>query len=232
VLGFTSLPLVGTKVLSKNSSVENRTSTSTPCQFLTNEEEQAKDACFKAILKTDTQGTLEAIANQLPASCALLKKEVGEVSDSDVLEAAACNLEILAFNLKLRNSVQKLAETEGVHISSYKTIYELVESVEKRIEKILSPEPEKQILGKAEVLAEFVVNKNDRIAGCRATEGLINRANRVIVERKGELIGESRVASLRLGKEIVDKVEAGKEFGLQFTKIIDFNVGDMILSVK
>ena len=231
VLGFNQLPLVGAEVLKKGSQKGQKTIGSV-CQLLSDEEERAKDACFRAILKADTLGTLEAISAQLPTNCALLKKEVGEICESDIFQAAACNLEVIGFNVKLRPAIKKLAEEEGVKVSTHKTIYELVESIEKRIEKILDPEPEQEILGRAQILAEFVINKSDRVAGGKVTEGVINRANRVIVERESEQIKGARIASLKTGKEVVDRVETDQEFGLQFTKEIDFKVGDVILSVK
>ncbi|MGB9911447.1 MAG: translation initiation factor IF-2 [Microgenomates group bacterium] len=226
ILGFEEVPPVGARV-TKTRKEEFSKEKKEFASFLANEKEEKK---IKIILKTDTQGTLEAILNSLPQEVEVVASGTGEIGESDVLLAKTTGAEIIAFNIKISGKIKKLAEFEKVKISSYQIIYEFLEELEKKVLKILEPTIDEEILGEAEILAEFLV-KNQRVAGGRVKEGEIHKQFPIHLKRRGEIIGDGKIVSLKKGKEDVNKVIKGEEFGAIFEGI-DFKIGDVIISFK
>lgn len=227
VLGFKQVPPVGAQVkiaqAEKEPKVFKKEETGQIRKTAVEEEKK-----LKIILKTDVEGTLEALKANLPDGCLLVKAEVGEVNDSDVLMAATNQAEIIAFNVNVSNSIKKLAESEKIKISSYQIIYEFLEELEKKILRFLSPHIDEQILGKAEIIAEFKMK--NKIAGSRVTEGEIKKAEQFHLYRAGELIGSGRFKSLKQGKNDVEVVKTGEEFGAVLPNFLDFQIGDVLVS--
>jgi translation initiation factor IF-2 len=184
---------------------------------------------LKVILKTDVGGTLEAIQEALPSEVQLILGQPGDISESDVLMAVSTGAEIIGFNVKISSSVKKLAETEGVKIKTYKIIYELLEEIEKRILKILEPTIDEKILGQAEIIAEFKIG-SERIAGGKVTKGVISKQAKLHLQREGQILADTQIKSMRIGKQTVEKVSAGEEFGVILGSQIDFRVGDVLIS--
>ncbi len=224
ILGFSALPAVGAIVRRLNEAPKEAVETATKIRPL-----EKAEAKLSIILKADVAGALEAILGCLPAEVQVAESGVGEVTESDVLLAKTLGVEIYTFNLPLRSGVAKLAETEGVKIKNFRIIYELLEDLEQRILKILEPTIDRQVLGKAEIIATFDI-RGEKIAGARVLEGKINRANPVIVQRDSKIIAETKIASLKQQKQDINEAGVGIEFGVIFAGKVDFKVGDMILS--
>lgn len=223
VLGFSGLPKVGSIV----------TGTDNPQEAVAGKEGdqgnkiEAEEGVIKIILKADVSGSLEAISNSLPEKVFILEKSVGEITESDVLKAKTLNANIFGFGLSLNSGVKKLAETEKVEIRTYKIIYDLL----KDLEEISSGKLEKKrkVLGKAQIVAIFEM-KGDKIAGCRLLEGKINKNSPVLLKRGEEEIGETRITSLKEGKQDINEVTEGMEFGVVFGDKLDFQNGDVLIS--
>ena len=234
VLGFKSAPAVGSQVKRFEGKISPSFLAAPKPVLAEKVAEAAPETEGKkllVILKADTVGTLEAIESGLPKLCQLISVSVGDVLESDVLLARATGAEIIAFNVKVSGSVKKLAEQESIKISSFKIIYELFETIEKKIKRLLGPDVDEEILGRAEIIAEFKI-KNDRIAGAKIKEGKINRQNPIHLVRDKKTIGTGRLKSMRQGKTDVQEATMGEEFGAVFAPSLDFTVGDMLVSFR
>lgn len=182
------------------------------------------------ILKADTAGSLEAIKGSFAAEVKCITSETGEISESDVLHAAATDSLILGFNVKASSSVLKLAETEGVIIKSYKIIYELLEYIEKKVLKLMEPTIDEEELGTATVIKVFEINA-DHIAGSRIDSGKFELGDTVHLKR-GDVSKNAKIRSIRIGKDEVKIVESGKECGIFFSPNLDVQQKDVIIAYK
>lgn len=221
ILGFSKIPLVGSILQIKGREVRTKV------------EEEKREIFFKEgllplVLKADTAGSLEAISRGLGEKVHIYFSGIGDIADSDVLTASSTLSTIVGFNIRASKEVQKLAEEEDVRLHVYKIIYELFQDVDKWIKEKEEKGKEK-ILGRAQIIKEFPYGK-EKIAGCRILEGVISRDARLRLVREGQVVVQMRPASLRLGKEKVDKVSGIKEFGILFSPKIDFKIGDVIES--
>jgi len=236
VLGFHQVPAVGGKVeILKEKPTEKKMPLKKETPSVLKEENlkekkpgEEAEKKLKIILKADVEGSLEALKSNLPEDCQLLKAEVGEVNDSDVLLAATSHAEIIVFNLRVNAAIKKLAETEKVKINSYQVIYELLEDLEKKVLRFLSQTIEEQVLGKAEILAEFKMK--ERVAGCQVIEGEIKKNDQIHLLRGETILGNGRFKSLKQGKKDVEQVKKGEEFGAVLSSNLDFQIGDVIVS--
>lgn len=228
ILGFSDAPPVGAYVVNKKEAQEVNL-TAKPQGEAPKPSEGNKLAL---ILKTDTQGSLEAILHSLPLEdVVLLLAQTGDPTEGDVLLAKGSNAIIVGFNTAVPGSVAKLAETEGVIIKSYKLIYELLGELGEVISLTKLGKAQAFALGKAVVLAVFPYDKK-QVAGSKVLEGRVAKGDKVQIERDGQLIGEARIVSLRQGKDDVGKVETGAECGILISIALDFEPADMILSVR
>lgn len=219
ILGFSELPEVGS-VITRQSGAKRR-------------EEKARRTAegegLPIILKADTTGSLEAIEGKLGNKVNILFSGLGDISESDVLNARTGGGIIVGFNIRAGKELERRAEEEGVKIHIYRIIYELLDDVDIWIKEKEEKGKEK-ILGRAQVLAEFPHNK-EKIAGCRMIEGRIVTSDRLRLIRDNQVVANMRAASLRKKKEKVEKVGEGEEFGIAFNPIIDFKVGDVVESI-
>jgi len=186
------------------------------------------------ILKTDVQGSIEPIKDSLErlsdekVKVRVIHAASGTVSESDILLAVASKAIIIGFNTRTEPGAQKLAELEGVSIRYYDVIYELVEDVTLAIKGLLEPTYTEVLEGQAEVLAVFDTAKKGKVAGVMVKEGRVRRDALVRVLRKGQIVCESKLISLRRFKEDVKEVAAGFECGVGVEGFSDFRVGDII----
>jgi translation initiation factor IF-2 len=223
VLGFSDVPPIGSVVSSQPKKEDKK------------EEEKDKEkegkSKIKIILKTDVKGTIEAVKANLPEEVQLINDAVGEVTEKDVFLAQNTNSEIYAFNVKVKRSAVKLAKQSQVKIFQTSIIYELLEEIERRIEEERDPLENKNILGRAEILAEFKIG-DKKIAGGSVTEGSIIRGQKIFLERNEKVISRSVLASLKHGEGDIKSAEKGQEFGAVFSPPLDFKKGDVIISYK
>ena len=157
------------------------------------------------ILAADSQGSLEAITNAFPEKVHVLEQKTGEITEGDVLHAKSTGSLLIGFNTKLRPDVVKLARTEKVLMKNYTIIYELLDEIADVLEgKRLAGIEE--IYGTAKILAQFPFEKTV-VLGVSVTDGRVARGDKIRVMRGDNVIGESQITSLRVGKEPTSKVE-------------------------
>lgn len=188
---------------------------------------------LNVILKTDVQGSEEAIAQSLgklsdeEVRVNLIHSGVGNVGESDILLASASNAVVVGFNVKVDPKAKRAAEVEHVDVRTYNIIYELLEDIEGAMLGLLAPVLEETIMGHAEVRATFKVPRGV-VAGCYVTDGKAQRNAEARVQRGGEVVYTGKVASLRHIKEDVREMAAGFECGIVLDGFNDFQEGDII----
>ncbi len=191
---------------------------------------------LRLILKADVQGSLEPITNELDKlskqqkdiSVKVLHAETGNVTESDIMLAAASNAVVMGFAVGIDQGARRLADTEGVSIRLYNIIYRLVEDVEKALKGLLEPELVERVIGKAAVLAVFKVSKGGTAAGCRILDGEFRRNAPVRLMRAGQEVITTEISSIRREKDDVREVREGMECGITFKNFEEFEVGDLL----
>jgi translation initiation factor IF-2 len=187
---------------------------------------------LKIILKSDVEGTLEALQQALAADeIEILSAGVGDISEKDVLLAESTQSLILGFKVKAPSAVKKLAETLQVKLKIYDIIYDLIEDVQKQVLKLIEPTIDEEELGVADVIAVFDI-KGDRIAGCRVKSGEIAKNHLYHIKRADKIIGDPRIKAFKRGKEDIEVAKAGTECGISFRNFSDIEIGDQITSYR
>jgi translation initiation factor IF-2 len=190
------------------------------------------------IIKGDVDGSVEALADALlrlstpEVQVSVIMKSVGEISESDVLLAAASDAIIVGFHVRPNLKARKLAEREGVDIRLYQIIYDAVNEIRAALEGMLRPEQKEVITGTVEVREIFKVSRIGTIAGCYVQDGKIVRNDRIRLLRDGLEVFTGGIASLRRVKDDVREVEQGYECGITLDYMNDVKVGDIIEAFK
>ena len=186
------------------------------------------------ILKSDVQGTLEAVTQSLQeiksekAQIKFLLTGVGNVTGNDVLLASASKAVIMGFNVGKENQVNSALKREGVELRNYTIIYELIDDVTKALTGLLDPELRESTLGRAQVKALFGLSKKAKAAGCQVVSGRIFSRSSARVIRDGETIFEGKMSSLKRFQNDASEVRDGQECGIQLDRFSDFEEGDII----
>ncbi len=193
----------------------------------------SKKNCLDIILKTDVRGSLEAIRSELSSiqsdkvDLRIIASNIGPITKKDVEIASTSGATIVGFNVRPEQGVQGLAKHHEVKIYSDTIIYELFETVRDAMAELLDPEIREQKLGGAEVRAVFPLGKR-KVAGCMVTEGKLKRDTLARLFRKGEVIHESRIATLKRFKDDATEVRAGYECGCSLDGFHAYEEGDTI----
>ncbi len=189
---------------------------------------------FPLVIKGDVQGSVEAIAQALEAlgteevAVRVLHSGVGGITESDVTLAASSDAAIIGFNVRANKQARETAERDGIEIRYYNIIYNLVDDVKAAMSGLLSPERRETMLGNAEILEIFNISKVGKIAGCRVTDGTVERGANVRLIRDNVVVHEGKLSTLKRFKDEVREVPAGQECGMAFEKYEDMRVGDVI----
>jgi translation initiation factor IF-2 len=189
---------------------------------------------FPLVIKGDVQGSVEAVVGALEnlgtseVAGRIIHSGVGGVTESDVTLAASTNAAIIGFNVRANAQARDAAEREGVEIRYYNIIYNLVDDVKAAMSGLLTPERRETMLGNAEILEIFDISKVGKVAGCRVTDGRVERGANVRLIRDNVVIHEGKLSTLKRFKDEVREVEAGQECGMAFEKYEDMRVGDVI----
>ena len=189
---------------------------------------------LNVIVKGDVDGSVEALSDSLirlsteEIQVNVIHKAVGQISESDVVLAAASDAIIIGFQVRPALPARRLAEKEGVEIRLYSIIYDAIEEVKSAMEGMLSPEIKEEITANVEVQQVFKISKVGTIAGCMVTEGKIKRSNKVRVIRDGIVIHSGVLGSLKRFKDDVKEVVSGLDCGLNIENFNDVQVGDII----
>ncbi len=190
------------------------------------------------VVKADTQGTIEALADsigkmdQSEVRINIIHSAVGAISETDVSLAAASNAIIIGFGVRPQGKARDAAEKESVQIKTYSIIYKAIEDIDAARIGMLAPTEEEVQTGCAEVRDTFRVPKAGLIAGCMVTEGEISRDDKVRVVRDGVVIFDGVFGSMRRFKDDVKTVKNGYECGLGIEKFQDIKVGDVFEAYK
>ncbi len=186
------------------------------------------------IVKGDVDGSVEALSDSLiklsteEIQVNIIHKAVGQISESDILLAAASNAVVVGFQVRPSVSARKLAEKEGIDIRLYSIIYDAIEEIRAAMEGMLSPEIKEEIVATVEVREVFRIGKVGTVAGCFVRDGKINRNTKIRVIRDGIVIHTGDLGSLKRFKDDVREVTSGYECGLNIDGFNDINVGDVI----
>lgn len=191
---------------------------------------------LRMILKSDVQGSMEAIVESLhkldtekeEVRFKILHTAVGDINESDIVLAAASNAIIVGFHVGIDSRVQALAVTEGVDVHIYSIIYDLIDALKSAIEGLLEPIIEETFIGRAEVRKLFEVSKVGMVAGCMVTKGKIQRDCTARLIRGNERIFEGKLSNLKRVKDDAREVLEGVECGISLEGNIDVQIGDLI----
>jgi translation initiation factor IF-2 len=153
---------------------------------------------------------------------------VGGITESDVSLASASGAVIVAFNVRANVQAKAHAERDGIEIRYYSIIYDLIEEVKTAMSGLLAPTRKEHFLGYATILEVFNISKVGKVAGCRVTEGKVERGSGVRLLRDNVVIHEGKLSTLKRFKDEVKEVPGGQECGMAFEKYEDMRVGDQI----
>ena len=186
------------------------------------------------VLKTDVQGSLEAISESLQKlstqeiKVRIVGKGIGAISESDILLASASNAIVIGFNVRPTPQAKSLADKEHVDIRFYNVIYQAIDEVKSAMLGLLEPVYKEKFMGKAEVRQTFRVPKIGTIAGCFVLDGIIKRNSQARLLRDNVVIYTGKISSLRRFKDDVKEVQSGYECGIGLERFNDIKTGDVI----
>ena len=189
---------------------------------------------LNVIVKGDVDGSIEALSDSLiklsneEIQVNVIHKAVGQISESDILLAAASNAIVIGFQVRPSLQARKLAEREEIDIRLYSIIYDAINEIKSAMEGMLSPEIKEDIVATLEVLEAFKITKVGTVAGCIVKEGKIKRDTRVRVIREGIVIYSGHLASLKRFKDDVKEAVSGHECGLNIENFNDIRANDII----
>ena len=186
------------------------------------------------VIKGDVQGSVEAIVSSLEKMSTeevrvrVLHTGVGAISESDIILAQASSAPVIGFNVRANKQARDEAERTSVEVRYYSVIYDLLDDLKGALSGMLDPELRETFLGNAEILEVFSISKHGKVAGCRISEGKVEKGARVRLIRDGVVIHEGELSQLKRFKDDVQEVPAGQECGMSFANYEDMKVADVI----
>ncbi|WEK04103.1 MAG: translation initiation factor IF-2 [Candidatus Devosia phytovorans] len=249
VLGFTGVPNAGDRFSVVETEARAREVTeyrqrairektagggATSLEQMMNQLKIAGISKFPLIIKGDVQGSVEAIVASLnklstdEVSAQILFSGVGGITESDVTLASASNAIVIGFNVRANKQATDLATRDGIEIRYYNIIYDLVDDVKNAMSGLLKPERRETFIGYAEILEVFQITKVGKVAGCRVTEGIVERGAGVRLLRDNVVIHEGKLKTLKRFKDEVKDVQMGQECGMAFENYEDIRAADVI----
>ncbi|MEH2521452.1 translation initiation factor IF-2 [Bradyrhizobium sp. AZCC 1610] len=189
---------------------------------------------FPLIVKADVQGSLEAILGSLEklgtdeVAARILHAGVGGISESDVTLAEGFNAAIIGFSVRANKEAAAAAKRNGIEIRYYNIIYDLVDDIKKAMSGLLAPTLRETMLGNAQILEVFNISKVGKVAGCRVTDGTVERGANVRLIRDNVVVHEGKLSTLKRFKDEVKEVQSGQECGMAFENYGDMRAGDVI----
>ena len=189
---------------------------------------------FPLVIKGDVQGSIEAIIGALDklgtneVGARVLHASAGGITESDVTLAQASGAAIIGFNVRAHKEAREAAEQAGIEIRYYNIIYNLVDDVKAAMSGLLAPTIRETTLGNAQILEIFKVSKVGNVAGCRVTDGVVERGANVRLIRDNVVVHEGKLSQLKRFKDDAREVSVGQECGMAFENYQDMKVGDVI----
>jgi translation initiation factor IF-2 len=189
---------------------------------------------FPLVIKGDVQGSIEAIVGSLEklgtdeVAARVIFAGAGGITESDVTLAEASGAAVIGFNVRAHKEAREAAEQAGVEIRYYDIIYNLVDDVKKAMSGLLAPTLRETMLGNAVILEVFKVSKVGNVAGCRVTDGVVERGANVRLIRDSVVVHQGKLSQLKRFKDDAREVAAGQECGMAFENYQDMKAGDII----
>ena len=189
---------------------------------------------FPLLVKGDVQGSIEAIVGALDklatdeVAARVIYSGAGGITESDVTLAEASGAAVIGFNVRAHKEAREAAEAAGIEIRYYDIIYNLVDDVKKAMSGLLAPTLRETMLGNATILEVFKISKIGNIAGCRVTDGTVERGANVRLIRDNVVVHQGKLSQLKRFKDDAREVVAGQECGMAFENYQDMKVGDTI----
>src|SRR5580698_7727561 len=189
---------------------------------------------FPLVIKGDVQGSIEAIVGALEklsteeVAARVIFSGAGGITESDVTLAQASNAAVIGFNVRAHKEAREAAEQAAIEIRYYNIIYDLVDDVKKAMSGLLAPTLRETMLGNATVLEVFKVSKVGNVAGCRVTDGVVERGANVRLIRDSVVVHQGKLSQLKRFKDDAREVVAGQECGMAFENYQDMKAGDII----
>src|SRR6202166_1661162 len=189
---------------------------------------------FPLLIKGDVQGSVEAIVGALDklgtpeVGARIILAGAGGISESDITLAQASGAAVIGFNVRAHKEAREMAERDGVEIRYYNIIYDLVDDVKKAMSGLLAPTLRETMLGNALILEVFNISKVGKVAGCRVTDGSVERGANVRLIRDNVVVHEGKLSTLKRFKDEVKEVQSGQECGMAFENYGDMRAGDII----
>ncbi len=253
VLGFKDLPEAGVrfewrqdeksanieaqKVGEQRKVQEARQREMSPAEKIRSQFAETKVRKIAIILKSDASGSLEAVHHSIEklqtdeVEIDYLHEGIGSITEADILLASSAQGVVLGFNVGIEKSAEAVARQERVIYRTYDVIYHLLKELEDVITgelKALTP----TVFGKARVKQIFELSDGTHIAGCEVVQGVVKKGHKIQLLRGEDIVGEARIVSLRLGKEVVGKVGEGNECGIGMKPELELREGDIIQAVS
>jgi len=189
---------------------------------------------FPLVIKGDVQGSVEAIIAALEklgteeVMARIVHAGVGGISESDIALAEASKAAVIGFNVRAHKEARELSEQIGIEIRYYNIIYNLVDDVKAAMSGLLAPTMRETMLGNALIQEVFNISKVGKVAGCRVTDGTVERGQHVRLIRDNVVVHEGKLSTLKRFKDEVKEVLAGQECGMAFENYQDMRAGDVI----
>jgi translation initiation factor IF-2 len=189
---------------------------------------------FPLIIKGDVQGSIEAIIGALEklstdeVAARVIFAGAGGITESDVTLADSSGAAVIGFNVRAHKEAREAAEKAGIEIRYYNIIYDLVDDVKKAMSGLLAPSLRETLLGNAVILEIFKVSKVGTVAGCRVTDGVVERGANVRLIRDSVVVHQGKLSQLKRFKDDAREVVAGQECGMAFENYQDMKAGDTI----
>jgi translation initiation factor IF-2 len=189
---------------------------------------------FPLVIKGDVQGSVEAICSALAklgtdeVRARIVHAGVGGITESDVSLASTSGAVLIAFNVRANAQAREHAARDGIEIRQYAVIYDLVDDIKAAMSGLLAPTVRETFLGNAEILEVFNISKVGKVAGCRVTDGKVERGAHVRLIRDNVVVHEGKLSTLKRFKDEVKEVVAGQECGMAFENYQDMRQGDVI----
>ncbi len=220
--------------LSRDKAVARQTGSRGSLEQMMSQLQDAGMKEFPLLIKADVQGSVEAIIGALDkigtseVRARIVHSGAGGITETDVSLAESTGASILAFNVRASRQSRDAAEQAGVEIRYYNIIYNLLDDVKAAMSGLLTPERRETFLGNAEILEVFNISKIGKVAGCRVTEGKVERGAGVRLVRDNVVIHEGTLKTLKRFKDEVSEVPVGQECGMAFANYEDIRAGDVI----
>jgi translation initiation factor IF-2 len=186
------------------------------------------------VIKGDVQGSVEAISGALEklgndeVAARILLAGVGGITESDITLAQASKAVVIGFNVRAHKEAREAAERAGIEIRYYNIIYDLVDDIKATLSGMLPPTLREERLGEATIQEVFEVSKVGKVAGCRVTDGIVERGAHVRLIRDSVVIHEGKLKTLKRFKDDAKEVTSGQECGMAFENFENMRAGDVI----